>query len=281
MKKILFVLSLFLGVQFAGVAQDARSIVAKMTTAISNGKTLSYTMKQSERINGTIHKNTIYTKINLNPLKVYIDNIEGGNEGKRLLYVTGERSNKVLVRVNGLLNVPLSPYSGQVRKNQHHMILDSGFGILHNAMKEAVQRADAQGRFDEVFTYEGTVTYDGKTCYKVVLTDPTYTYVDYTISGGESTYQIALKKNVCEQLIIEKNSSLSGFNSAKDGMVIQIPSSYAKKTILYIDKTTNFPLYQEIYDENGLFEKYEFTDFMVNPTFTDMDFSKENESYNF
>ena len=279
MKHFIFLtLIVFLGLNTVQ-AQDARGVIKSTTAAISNAKTLEYIMIQEERINGSIYKNTIYTKVNVSPVKVYIDNLEGDNEGKELIYVTGERNNKVYINV--LFGIALSPFNGKVRKNQHHVIIDSGFGILKKALNEAVKRADAEGRFDEIFTYNGSVTYDGKSCHKVTVTDPTFSYVDYTIKNGESLYSIAINKNVSEQLIIEKNSSLSSFYSAEDGMVIKIPTSYSKKTILYIDKENNLPIYQEMHDEKGMFEKYEFTDLKVNPSFTDMDFSEDNENYNF
>lgn len=260
------------------MAQSATEIVNKMITSISAGKTFEYTMKQSERIDGKMYNNTIFTKVNESPKKVFIDNIEGDNKGVQVLYVKGERDDKALV--NKLFGIKLSPFNSLIRKNQHHTILESGFGLLLSSIKNAKARATAEGKFNEVFQYAGTVTFDGKSCYKLVLNDPTFTYVNYTISNGESLYSIAMKKQVCEQLIIEKNN-LSGFGAAKSGNTILIPSSYAKKTVLYIDKATNYPIYQEMYDDKGLFEKYEFYGLKVNPSFTTTDFSEDNPKYNF
>lgn len=279
MKNIFLVVITLIAFQINASAQDARTIINNMTTAVAKGKTFEYTMKQTERINGVNYTNKIFTKVSLSPLKIYINNIEGDNEGKELIYVKGERSDKVYINV--LFGVALSPFNSKVRKNQHHTILESGFGLLLSAIKDAVKRADAESKFDEVFTYKGMVTFDGKSCYKMELNDPTFAYVDYTIKSGETLYSIAIKKNICEQLIIENNSTLSGFSSGSEGMVIKIPSSYAKKTILYIDKATSYPIYQEMYDDKGLFEKYEFYGLKINPTFTDLDFSDDNDAYNF
>lgn len=276
MKKIFAVLCLFafsLNIQ----AQDASTVINKMISALSNNKSYEYTMRQMERIDGSIHVNKIFTKVNENPKKVYIHNIEGANAGVQVLYVTGERENKAYV--NKLFGVKLSPFSSLIRKNQHHTILESGFGLLKSSIKDAKSRAEAQGAFAEVFKLEGTVTFDGKACYKMVLTDPTFTYVNYTVGSNETYYSISMKKNVCEQLIVEKNNT--SFGSAKAGATILIPSSYAKKTILYIDKATYVPIYQEMHDEKGLFEKYEFYGLKVNPSFTALDFSEDNDAYDF
>ena len=259
-------------------AQTAESVVNQMLSALEAGKTYEYTMVQEERIDGKIHKNKIFTKIQETPKKVFIDNVEGANEGVQVLYVSGERDNKALV--NKMFGIKLSPFNSLIRKNQHHTILESGFGLLIGSIRDAKKRAQAQNAFDQVFQLAGSVTFEGKSCYKLILTDPTFTYESYTIQDGESLYSIAMKKKVCEQLIVEKNG-LGGFGSGKSGQTIQIPSSYAKKTILYIDKSNMHPIYQEMYDEKGMFEKYTFYDLKVNPSFTSKDFSEDNSAYDF
>ena len=259
-------------------AQTAESVVNQMLSALEAGKTYEYTMVQEERIDGKIHKNKIFTKIQETPKKVFIDNVEGANEGVQVLYVSGERDNKALV--NKMFGIKLSPFNSLIRKNQHHTILESGFGLLIGSIRDAKKRAQAQNAFDQVFQLAGSVTFEGKSCYKLILTDPTFTYESYTMQDGESLYSIAMKKKVCEQLIVEKNG-LGGFGSGKSGQTIQIPSSYAKKTILYIDKSNMHPIYQEMYDEKGMFEKYTFYDLKVNPSFTSKDFSEDNSAYDF
>lgn len=261
------------------IAQDARYVLNKLLEEVAKGKTYEYTMIQTERLNGKIYVNKLFTKLNVSPKKVFIDNIEGENPGVHVLYVEGERSNKALVSV--LWGVTLSPFNSKMRKNQHHTLLDSGFGLLLSSLSEAQKRADKENGFDQVFKLDGEVTYDGRKCYKIVLTDPTFTYFDYTIKGGESLYDIAIKKNICEQLIVEKNSSLKDFNAAKDGMSIKIPSSYAKKTTLYIDKQNYHPIYQEMHDDKGMFEKYEFKGLKVNPKFASNEFSENFPGYKF
>lgn len=259
-------------------AQTAESVVNQMLSALDAGKTYEYTMVQEERIDGKIHRNRIFTKIQETPKKVFIDNVEGANEGVQVLYVSGERDNKALV--NKMFGIKLSPFNSLIRKNQHHTILESGFGLLIGSIRDAKKRAQAENAFNQVFQLAGTVTFDGKLCYKLILTDPTFTYESYTMQDGESLYSIAMKKKVCEQLIVEKNG-FGGFGSGKRGQTIQIPSSYAKKTILYIDKSNMHPIYQEMYDEKGMFEKYTFYDLKVNPSFTSKDFSEDNSAYDF
>lgn len=277
MKKysFLFLFCSFLSFSFA---QDAIGVIDKMITAVSAGKSYEYTMKQTERIDGKLYNNTIFTKVVEQPKKIFINNIAGENKGVQLIYVKGQNNNKAVV--NKMFNIKLSPFNSLIRKNQHHTILESGFKLLLSSIKGAKARAQSQNALNEVFTYAGKITYNGTACHKIVINDPTFTYNNYTIKANESLYSIAMKNNVCEQLIVEKNG-LSGFGSGKEGQTIQIPSSYAKKTILYIDASTYFPVYQEMHDDKGMFEKYEFSGLKINPSFSDIDFSTDNESYDF
>lgn len=277
MKKTTLLLVLFIS-SLTLKAQDAATVINKMISAVSAGKTYEYTLNEVERINGKNIYNTIFTKVQESPKKIYLHNIKGENEGVEVLYVHGERGNKALV--NKMFGIKLSPFNSLIRKNNHHTVLESGFGLVLKSIKGAKQRATQEGRFNEVFQLAGSVTFDGQPCYKIVITDPTFTYVDYTIKSGETLYSISMDKAINEQLIVEKNG-FSNFNSGSAGQTIKIPSSYAKKSILYINKSTFFPVYQEMHDDKGMFEKYEFLGLKVNPTFTSVDFSEDNPKYNF
>ena len=132
-----------------------------------------------------------------------------------------------------------------------------------------------------MFVNKGIIEFNGRQCYKIEISDPTFKYISYTIKNGESLYQLAKRLNICEQLIIEKNSNLSGFDSAKDGMVIQIPTSYAKSSTVYIDTKNYHTIYQELRDEKGVFERYGFNKLIINPTFKSDEFTEDFEGYNF
>lgn len=259
-------------------AQDARSIIDKAISVLNTTNNYKFTFKSTERINGSLINSTMQVKLMQNPHKIYLKNTAGKNEGKELLYVKGENKNKVLINV--AWGFSLDPFSSLVRKGNHYTILDSGFKNVKATLANARKTADAQNKFDELFKYVGTIEFSGKTCYKLEISDPSFSYIDYTIKNGESLYELAARLNVCEQLIIEKNK-LSGFDAAKDGMNIKIPSSYAKKSILYIDSKNYHVIYQEVHDDKGLFEKYIFTDLIINPTFKSDEFTEDFEGYNF
>jgi len=260
-------------------AQTAEQIIDKAILQMSSKNAYKFKFKSVERINGELINSTMLTKVMYSPSKVYINNIEGKNKGKELLYVKGENKSKVLVNVAWGLS--LSPFSPLIRKGNHHTVLNSGFRSVYKILSDAKKRAAAEASFNEVFTKNGDVDFHGRKCYKFTIDNPTFGYIDYTIKNGESLYQIAKRLNVNETLIIEKNNNLSGFDSAKDGLKIKIPNSYAKKTIIYVDKVNYHVIYQEIYDDKGLFEKYSFINLVINPTFAADEFTEDFADYKF
>ena len=63
--------------------------------------------------------------------------------------------------------------------------------------------------------------------------------------------------------------------------MIYITSLYSKKSVLYIDEENYFPIYQLIYDENGLFEKYIYTKLILNKEIQPEEFNRDYKDYNF
>ena len=278
MKKILLLVLTIITLSIDTNAQSSKDIINKAISSMSAANSYKYTFISKERINGSYVEATLETKLVKSPLKIYLNNTAGPNKGKELLYVKGTNSNKVLI--NTFINVSMSPFNSLIRKGNHYTILEVGFGRVTSILIGARKRASLEASFDKVFTYAGTVTFDGKQCYKIIINDPTFHYINYTVKNGESTYDIAIRLNVSEQLIIEKNN-LSGFNSAKDGMVLKIPSSYAKKSILYIDKSNYHAIYQEMHDDKSIYEKYKFLSLKINPSFASDEFSEDNSKYDF
>ena len=264
---------------------SSREIITSMLGAIDNTRTLQYNFRSYERLEGGKNFFTeMDMKVNISPVKVYGFTKSEPNKGVEVLYVHGQRDNKAYVNPgNWLPNVKLSPFGGRMRENQHHTLLDTGFGLLAGIIKDAIRRADTDmpGEFESFCRYEGDVNWQGRECYKVVIDDPTFTYVDYKVQEGDDIDKIALRKHICGYLIIEKNQDVKNWNSLKPGMTIKIPSSYAKKTVLFIDKQNYLPIVQTMYDEVGQFEKYEFHNLSVNPTFKEIEFTPDFDGYDF
>jgi hypothetical protein len=263
---------------------QTRVIVNKMVKAILDHKGCTFTMRSEERIVGMksgLRDGNILTKINVSPRKTYMKMVTDPNMGTEILYVEGERNNKALVNPGKFLpTLKLSPYSSLLTKDQHHTMLSSGFTFVEKIVSEGVRKADAQQRFDEAFKYVGDVTWNGRNCYKIVIEDPTYSYTTYAAKKGENMFNVAAKLLVPEYSMVELDG-IKSFEEDLGGRTLKVPTSYARKTIMYIDKENNFPIFQEVSDDKGIFERYSFSNLVVNPSFKSDEFTEDFAGYNF
>lgn len=288
MKKSIFVvavLAVLAVFNFSASAPESQThqIVTKMLNAMNSAKSYTYTMKSLERINGmkNLRGGDIYTKVNVNPQKLYLKMITDPNKGTEILYVKGERDGKALVNPGKMLpTLKFLPTNSMLTKDQHHIVTTSGFSTTARIMGDAVKRADAQAKFDSVFKYPGDVEWAGRKCYKIVIEDPTWTYTTYKALPNEKMYDIATKLLIPEYSLVELNG-VKNFEENLGGRTLKVPTSYAKKTILFVDKQTFFPILQEMQDDKGIFEHYEFSNLVINPTFKDDEFTEDFSDYGF
>lgn len=261
-------------------AQNAKDVVSKMLTACDNIKTLRYTLKKWERIKGKSEFGQLTCTVQKSPFKVYIYNVTP-NPGAEVLYETsmGEYA-KVNPAKFPYINLNLHIDGGQLRDKQHHNIKSSGFDYFAGLIRHSQKKFAAV--IDKALVLEGTVTWNNKPCYKMVLNNPDYKFVEYTMQGNETVLQAANKLYVNEYRILELNPSIvdDAYDTAP-GKKLKVPSDYGKRIVLYVDKATNLPLCQFIYDEIGLYEQYEFYDVQVNPTLAPKELTADYEKYKF
>ena len=279
MKKIIlsFCVIFLTATAFSKPTNEAKVIIEKMLVSIDKLKTLSYTMKGWERLkDGKDQYSEIDAKLNAKPQKIYIHSKAEPNKGVQIIYNEEFYGKKAYVNAGKFIpNLKLDPFSSRMRDKQHHTIFNTGLSTLGNIIKNALQRAEkeaTQEDFNKFLKYEGEVTWNNLNCYKISIVDPTFSYVNYTVKEGDDVEKLERSKFICGYLIIDKNENVKDFWSLKPGMEIKIPSSYAKNTTLYIDKATMLPVYQVMNDESKQFEKYEFYNVKVNPTFSETDF---------
>jgi len=77
------------------------------------------------------------------------------------------------------------------------------------------------------------------------------------------------------------NPAAKNYDDVQPGQVIRIPNFYCRKIIFTIDRIHWLPLKQEVYDESGLYEQYEFLSFVLDPVITPMEFSPDYDKYKF
>src|SRR5690606_11374718 len=104
---------------------------------------------------------------------------------------------------------------------------------------------------------------------------------DYTVKEGESITSIAHNKRLNDYSLLALNPQVDDYDDVRPGEVIRIPAFYNKRVDFYLELRSWLPLVQMIYDEKGLFEKYELKSFVLNPSFSPAEFTPEYEDYKF
>jgi outer membrane lipoprotein-sorting protein len=273
-------LSIFIKISGNLSAQSVRSTLDKMYIAIGSLQTMSYDMTSQERIGKRIEIRNSKFKIQVSPKKLYMKNQDSGVE---LLYVAGWNNNKPFINPNGFpyVNVSFDVNSPKVRNDGHHPITHAGFSYLYAQVKNTEKKLAANGqKLEDIITIAGDYTWNGKSCTKLILDNPDFQFISYTCTQSESLLSLCERINVSEYLVMEKNNLGYGANVTK-GMVLKVPNAFAKKAELYIDKSSGIPIYQVVYDDKGVFEKYEFKNLKINPSFNSAEFTTQCAGYGF
>ena len=246
-------------------AQSVTETIPKVMAAMGNAKTMTYHFYAQERMDdGKYSKSDVDFKVIASPLKVYA--FAHLPQSAQLIYDAAVSKD---VRVKKGLKLNLSPTNSLLMKGVHNPVIRAGFAQI----KKILETSMSQRKGEDLSSYVkliGNLTYDGKECWKIEINDADYKIVDYTVAAGEtSVWQIGKKLAISEYKIKELNGI---GDEVKPGQKIKIPSSYAKKTTLFIDKATYLPIYHKMEDEKGIYEIYEFKDLKLGVNLTDADF---------
>jgi len=258
---------------------SGHSIAQKMFHRTASINSLTYVMNKQERIDGKMIKQVSYSKVELSPLKVYVRQIFP-KEGVEVLYVDGPNK-KALINPNGFpwINIKLNPTEGIMRNDQHHTIFQSGFEHVVSILQFLCDKYASE--IEEMIIYNGIVNYDGKTCHSISLDNPYFKYIDYTVLENEDIEDIAARYKLSEHMIVEYNKNIKDYDDVEAGQVIKIPNDYSPKMLLYIDAEEWVPVRMDVYDDQGLYEKYEYSEVNINPSFTPEEFTPDYSDYGF
>jgi hypothetical protein len=257
-------------------------LVEQMMKNIRAIKTAKFKFIKNERIMGEkgLVKSEQLIKQNVNPRKIYMKILTGNNSGTELLYVDGANDNKALVSSGKYVpTISLGLRSSLVTNKQRHTLNELGFKYTGDLIYDAFVKF--KNKAAEFSKYEGTVVFDNRQCHKIKLDNLDYKLMDYTVLNGDNLINIALKYKLDEYSLLEYNPSVKGVMDVKPGQVIKIPPTFSKSVIMYVDAKTLLPVYQKIYDLNGLVAEYEYHDVQINVPIPDEEFTKDFKEYGF
>jgi len=254
--------------------------VEQVMTFTAKIETLSYDFIKSERISNKMIDQHLMIKMQREPFKVYLKEVSP-NPGVEILFPYASDPSKALINPNGFpwINLKLDPLGNLMRHNQHHTILDSGFDYILSILNHIFDKYQSQ--LEHIVVYDGTAIVDGRDCEVFTMTNPRFQYVNYTVLNGEDVSQIADKFRLNEYMILHKNPQIKSLSDVKQGDLIKIPNDYSSKMTIYVDRIKQVPLRMEIYDDDGLFEKYEFRNVKVNLPLAAEEFSATYTGYGF
>ena len=118
-------------------------------------------------------------------------------------------------------------------------------------------------------------------CFLLVYENLTFSYNNYTIQRHETVSSIAAKFTVNDYMLRCKNKLYDNYGYLKEGSNIKIPTFYCKKAIFYVDEKTMLPISISVYDEEGLFESYDFSDIELNKPIPLSEFQRNFSGYGF
>lgn len=279
-KPVLFIVFsiLFLGAGDPGGTTSCREILNNMLDSIRIIKTTRYNLKATERVDGRLFFSESTIKINEQPQKIYFC---GPDKNIEVLWVENTNRGNAIVHSKSLpfIDMDLDPYGSIMRRNQHHTIFDLGFHYIAKTIEMTIQKSPKD--FDKHFSFAGNVMANKIDCYQILISYPEYKYVEHITQKGETVTSIAKLYNTSDFKIRHKNDLSSYFGAIKEGKKLQIPVPYSNRAILLIDKKTFLPASIKIFDEEGLFESYEFYNLIINKPFSFDEFSKDFKEYDF
>ncbi len=257
------------------------TLINKMVEAVSKMNTYQFTMVTKERnLDNSFHDGKSFNKVTVNPYCVYMKILAAHNYGTEIIYNAPKYGKEAVVNAGKFIpDLKLDPFGALIRKDQHHTVLEGGFKYCMDLLNSIKTKMGEN--FDDMSKIETDILFNARLCYRLTLVDNSFTYVNYTMKENETLYALSMQKKISEFLIVYHNKNVSDFNDADAGKVIQIPTSFAKRAIIYIDKVSLHPIGIEMYDEIGLFEKYEFQNVIYNPAFAADEFTKDYDGYGF
>ena len=250
-------------------------LMSRLSSTIENLKSLRCNVRAQERLaDGKYQQARTAMKMTFAPLRVYLKNAKG----IEVLWVTGQNDGDAWVYPNSFpyVTISLDPNGSVMRKNQHHTVLDAGFGTIADLIKGSSQRRDHS--FEKSFRYAGDTTIAGRPCYVLRSDFPQFRYVAYKAVAGDTPERIADKFGCGEYRVMERNG-LSPGEKVEVGRTLQVPNSYGRRTIVCVDQKIMLPLVVQVNDDKGLFEKFEFSDVVANQPIPAAEFTKGFPGY--
>ena len=151
----------------------------------------------------------------------------------------------------------------------HYTISDAGCEFILGIIRREFQRIPENFQCTKVVR-------NGNEEFLIRAETDQFGWKDYTASEDETVLSIADKLSVSAYLIIEKNDHIHAYTDVCSGKTIKVPTHYGRVVELYIDAKHGLPTRIANYDDKGLFESFDYTNYKFNlkldPAYFTVDF---------
>lgn len=245
-----------------GMHVKAEDILGRMHASIDDMQAHTYRLMAEERRLGDVyHRGEMKIAVQQKPLNIKLEILKP-NEGAVVEYHAGKDKDEAVVTPKKWLPAV------KFKRNIHGTLLRPGhYGINETSLThidEIIARIEEgftqRGISEKGIRYWGSLQVNGVLCHKIELMDHDYRIVDYTVKHKDDVLKIASRQMVNPYKIRELNPEIKTYFDLTPGQVIQIPSSFARRCIIYVDVQEFLPRKLEIFDEKGWFERYSFYD---------------------
>ena len=283
MKCRLHLILIFGIIQCTVFAQDNKlkvELIDKMIKAIDDHNQMEFKMYRSERSKNGFTDGKFYAKLINKPYKLYIKNFKP-KPGSEILYIKGQNDDKALINPNSFpyFSISLDPDNNLLLAGGHHSLREAGFTLFSNMFK--LYKVNYGEELYNRITYHGMFKWNDRVCYKISIDYPDYSTKKYTPKKGETLYSISRDQLLNIGKLREYNIKYDDDDILDESDEIIIQNVYAKKAVIFIDNENYFPIYQLIYDEEGLYEKYQYVDLNLDISFKNEEFTRDYSEYNF
>ena len=283
MKCRLHLILIFGIIQCTVFAQDNKlkvELIDKMIKAIDDHNQMEFKMYRSERSKNGFTDGKFYAKLINKPYKLYIKNFKP-KPGSEILYIKGQNDDKALINPNSFpyFSISLDPDNNLLLAGGHHSLREAGFTLFSNMFK--LYKLNYGEELYNRITYHGMFKWNDRVCYKISIDYPDYSTKKYTPKKGETLYSISRDQLLNIGKLREYNIKYDDDDILDESDEIIIQNVYAKKAVIFIDNENYFPIYQLIYDEEGLYEKYQYVDLNLDISFKSEEFTRDYSEYNF
>ena len=283
MKCRLYFILIFGIIQCTVFAQDKNlkvALIDKMIKAIDDHNEMEFKMYRSERSKNGFTDGKFYAKLINKPYKLYIKNFKP-KPGSEILYIKGQNDDKALINPNSFpyFSISLDPDNNLLLAGGHHSLREAGFTLFSNMFK--LYKVNYGEELYNRITYHGMFKWNDRVCYKISIDYPDYSTKKYTPKKGETLYSISRDQLLNIGKLREYNIKYDDDDILDESDEIIIQNVYAKKAVIFIDNENYFPIYQLIYDEEGLYEKYQYVDLNLDISFKSEEFTRDYSEYNF